>query len=131
MKIRIVIHAHKPWEYFMEGKPITKAEYDAALSDKPTDVAPMLGNTPSCWPMKSDALAVHPSQIPEAMERNKKHNVHVEYDPKDGRAILADRGQRRDLCNIEGVHDRQGGYAETGGVSRAVPKPPKKIFGMD
>ena len=73
--------------------------------------------------MKSDALAVHPDQIPEVMARNKKHGVHVEYDPKDGRAILKDRGQRRDLMRIEGFHDNNGGYGDDHHIPRN-PLPP-------
>lgn len=47
------------------------------------------------------------------MERNKKHNVHVDYDPVDGRPILMDRSQRRDLMRIEGFADKEGTYGDT------------------
>lgn len=70
-------------------------------------------NTPTCWPMKSDALACHPEQIPAMLERNKKHGVTgVTYDPVDGRAVFADRGARRMLMALEGVHDKRGGYGD-------------------
>lgn len=71
---------------------------------------------PSTWgtaaPIHSLALAVHPSQIPEVMERNKKHGLgHIKYDA-EGQPILTDRGMRRDLMRLEGVHDNEGGYGD-------------------
>jgi len=84
------------------------------------------GNTPSAYPLKSDAMAVHPSQIPEAMARNKKHGLHVEYDPVDGRPILPDRAARRQLMAIEGVHDNQGGYGDDH-TPNVAPRPDKKL----
>ena len=74
--------------------------------------------------MSSDAMAVHPSQIEAIMARNKKHGVQgVSYDPADGRAILADRGARRDLMRLEGVHDNEGGYGDDHAASPQDPKP--------
>lgn len=74
------------------------------------------GAAPATWgtaaPLHSESLAVHPSQIKEAMERNKKHGLgHVKYD-KQGRPILTDRGMKRDLMRLEGVHDKDGGYGD-------------------
>lgn len=83
---------------------------------------PPRGHTSGCWPMKSDAMAVHPDDIPAALERNKRHGVAgVTYDPKDGRAILADRGARRDLMKLEGVHDKNGGYGDDHAGSSPLP----------
>ena len=64
------------------------------------------------WPMKSDALAVHPDQIPEAMERNKKHGIEGVSYLKDGRAVLDSRKARQRLMALEGVHDNNGGYGD-------------------
>ena len=65
------------------------------------------------WPMKSEALAVHPTQIKEAMARNKRNGITgVSYCEKTGRAIIADRAARRALCKLEGVFDRAGGYGD-------------------
>ena len=82
----------------------------------------LAGNHPAGWPLYSDALACHPSQIPAIMERNKQHGVKgVSYDPQDGRAILADRGARRDLMRLEGVHDHEGGYGDDHAGSSPLP----------
>lgn len=81
--------------------------------------------------MKMESLAVHPSQVKEAMERNKKHGVHVTYD-KNGTPLVADRKQRCELMKIEhqnipgGIKDRSGGYGEDF-TADALPVPKKKL----
>ncbi len=91
----------------------------------------LAGNTPANWPMKMESLAVHPTQVKEAMERNKKHGVHVTYD-KNGTPLVADRKQRCELMKIEhqnipgGVKDRSGGYGEDF-TADALPVPKKKL----
>lgn len=72
---------------------------------------PLPAQTPSAWPILSDAMGVHPDQIPQAHERNRRHGIAVSYTP-DGRAILPDRGARRDLMKLEGFHDNVGGYGD-------------------
>lgn len=85
------------------------------------------GNTPACWPMKSEAMAVHPDQIPEALARNKRHGISgVSYD-RLGRAVLADRRARRDLMRLEGVHDNQGGYGDDHAATPQDPLPDNPI----
>lgn len=69
------------------------------------------GNRPWSKKIESDALAVHPDQIAEVVERNRKHGLHIHYLP-DGRPVLEDRAQRRRLMKVEGVHDRRGGYGD-------------------
>ncbi len=74
---------------------------------------PGLAGNSSCWNEHwSDALACHPKQIPAMMERNKRHGVvGIEYHPEDGRAH-GNRMAIRDLCHLEGVHNRDGGYGD-------------------
>lgn len=73
----------------------------------------LASQTSTCWPMLSDAMAVHPDQIPAAMKRNKAHGLgNIEYEPSTGRPILKDRGMRRDLMKLECVHDKHGGYGD-------------------
>jgi hypothetical protein len=111
MRGRIIYHRSGEPSYFVDGKAVTQEEFDLAFPPKEIG-EPLPSQHPGCWPMQSDALAVHPNQIQEVMERNKRHGVHVEYNPQDGRAILADRGQRRDLKRVEGCHDNNGGYGD-------------------
>lgn len=65
----------------------------------------------SCWPMTSQALAVHPEQVGEANERNRVHGVGVQYDPT-GLAHIPDRAERKKLLRLEGKHDNNGGYGD-------------------
>lgn len=98
--------------YYLDGREVTKAEFKKAFPDR--KVCDAGGDFITAWkrPIQSDAMAVHPDQIDEAMARNRKHGVFVEYNPEDGRPILRDRGQRRDLMRIEGFHDKHGGYGD-------------------
>ncbi len=110
MRLRTIYHRNGTVEHFIDGKSASQAEVDETFPPKKIGV-PLRAQTSTCWPMKSDALAVHPKQIKAVRERNKKHGLHIEY-ARDGRPILQDRGQRRDLMKIEGVHDRNGGYGD-------------------
>lgn len=67
--------------------------------------------TPTCWPMKSEAMGVHVDQIQEATDRNRRHGVNVTYD-SIGRAILPDRKERKKLLRLEGFFDKAGGYGD-------------------
>lgn len=70
------------------------------------------GQQPSGWPMTSQALAVHPSQVAEANERNRRHGLGTRYDPATGNAIIPDRTDRKRLLRLEGFHDKSGGYGD-------------------
>lgn len=97
-------------EYFLGDKPVSQEEFETVF--RPKEIGPTRGQTASCWPLKSEGLGCHPEQIPELLERNKRHGVKgVSYD-KDGTAVLADRGARRDLMALEGCHDKSGGYGD-------------------
>lgn len=69
------------------------------------------GHLPSCWPMLSDACAVHPKQIKQANERNRRHGVKVTYNAK-GQAVIPDRHERKKLLKLEGFRDRSGTYGD-------------------
>lgn len=59
-----------------------------------------------CWPLKCEAMAVHPSQVAEMTAHNKLHGVNVTYDPKWGTAIIPDRGEYKKFQKLYGVHER-------------------------
>lgn len=63
------------------------------------------------WPMKSDALGVHPSQIEEAREESRKMGVPTDF-TKDGRAILTSARHRKRYAEAHGIYDRNGGYGD-------------------
>lgn len=121
MKGRIIGSGEKT-RYLLNGKEVTKAEFDRAFPDKKMAAngeCSLLG-----WhkPIASEAMAVHPEQIGEVMERNKKHGVHIEYLP-DGCPKLTSREQRRQLMRIEGYHDNNGGFGDdTGKTTSKAPE---------
>ncbi len=97
-------------EFFIDGKPVTEKAFDAAFPAKEIGCT-LDAHLPACWPMLSEAMAVHPSQVEEATARNRKHGVNVTYTPS-GEAILPDRNERRKLMRLEGFHDKSGGYGD-------------------
>lgn len=115
MKSRIIYLANGKNRYLIDDVEVTRAEFDKHFPSKIEDLLKAGTTLPShsttCWPMRSEALAVHPKQIAEATERNRRHGSSVTYD-KDGTAILPDRGERKRIMRIEGLHDRQGGYGD-------------------
>lgn len=97
--------------YFVGADEVTKEVFDERFPTKPLGV-PMLGNnTPACWPMVSEALAVHPDQAREANERNARHGVAARYDG-EGMCHIPDRSDRAKLLKLEGFHDNHGGYGD-------------------
>lgn len=95
---------------------ITKAQFERHLGRGPNIAAPRhrgkrkitLSNgekteVSTGWPMKCEALAVHPRQVERMNARNKRHGVNVSYDPKWGTAIIPDNGAYKRLQKLEGV----------------------------
>jgi hypothetical protein len=116
MSLRIIGHGEKT-RYVLDGKEVTKEEADAAYPDKKMSEGGRCSLVGWSRPLLSDSLAVHPSQIKEAMERNRRHNVHIEYNPEDGRPILNGVADKRELLKIEGAHDNDECY----GTAHANP----------
>lgn len=112
MKAKISGHGDRT-RYCLDGVQVSKEEFDLAVPNAPpAQEGDGMGNRPWAKPILSDALAVHPEQIEEVMERNRERGLEVEYEKEYGRPILKDRDQRRRLMEIEGVHDRDGGYGD-------------------
>jgi hypothetical protein len=63
------------------------------------------------WPMVSNALSVSPRQAAAANARAKAHGIGVVYDSK-GKCHISDRGNRKKLMRLEGMHDNHGGYGD-------------------
>ncbi len=71
------------------------------------------GHSPACWPMRSDALSVHPKQVKIAAARARALGVPTEFHPS-GDPIFTSRGHRAAyMKHVErGVYDRDGGYGD-------------------
>ena len=135
MKARVIYHNNGKRTYFIEDMEVSKEEFDATGNhhdhSKPIGIPMHGGNHPQCWPMKSDALAVHPNQIAATMARDRKHGIASEYDPVDGRCIIKDRGQRRELMKSYKLHDNEGGYGDDHHVSGPTSEPPADFSFLD
>jgi hypothetical protein len=93
--------------YFIDGLEVTEDGFREVFK---SDGAPQFADAiHGANPWVSDALGVHPKQIEEAKARNKKHGLNIDYTP-DGRPICTDSGQRRLLCKIEGVRQKNSYY---------------------
>tara|TARA_R100000808_G_C2154841_1_gene166262 strand:- start:6208 stop:6579 length:372 start_codon:yes stop_codon:yes gene_type:complete len=66
----------------------------------------------SNWPMKSEACAVHPSDVKKASEASVKMGVPTRFDNNTGQAIFESRGHRAKYLKARGFHDRNGGYGD-------------------
>jgi len=97
-------------EFYLDGRRVSKRKFDAAFPEKELAAAPG-GHAPGCWPMESMALGVHRDQIAEARAFSESRGVPLNFTP-DGKAILTDRGHRRDVLRTLGMHDNDGGYGD-------------------
>lgn len=93
-------------EYVIDGVVVSLKEWRKAFPEQ--EGVPMFGNS-SGWPMRSEAMGVHTSQIPAVMARNKKHGLSIPYD-RLGRPILADAGQRKALMKVNKVKQMNSYY---------------------
>lgn len=108
-----IIGSGEKTRYVLDGKDVTKEEFDKAFPDKPLNLSGDAGITAWLKPVVSDALAVNPRQVKAVMERNHKAGLHVDY-KKDGRPILRSQGDKEALMRLHNVHDNNGGYRAGG-----------------
>lgn len=99
-------------EYFIDGRKVSEREFKKHFGDKKIGDGPIsTGN----WnkPVLSEAMAVHPSQIAETVERNRQMGINTDYTP-DGRPILKSSKEKLALMRLEGLHENNGGYSSGG-----------------
>lgn len=96
--------------YKLDGKVVSKREFNRAWAaaarrmpkvKKRKALAPVKRG----YPYEGLALACHPSQVQEQMERMKKLGVPTEYRP-NGSPVMRDAGHRRAFLKANGAHDR-------------------------
>lgn len=63
------------------------------------------------WPMTSNAMGVHPSQVRQAEEHSRRMGVPTHYTPT-GEPILTSRSHRRRYAHAIGMYDRNAGYGD-------------------
>lgn len=94
----------------LNGRPVSRKEWlrrakGIAFGEE------ALTPEPSCWPLKSDAMKVHPADVREATEYARQLGVPTEY-RKDGRPVFTSQGHRKRFCEAHGFYDRNGGYGD-------------------
>lgn len=94
--------------YYLGEAEVTKAEFDAAFP--PKEVGECDGHRPKCWPMVSEALAVHPDQVDQANERAKKAGIAARYQKGTGLCQIDSDGDKVRLVKLEGFVNKQAGY---------------------
>lgn len=97
--------------YWIDGREVSKAEFDEAFPPKSLTGGTFGGTPLSGWPIYSDALAVHPVDVKEHERIAKEKGVPTECLP-DGRVVLRNRAHRKAYLRSFGFHDRDGGYSD-------------------
>jgi len=97
--------------YFLSRREVSEAEYRAVYPEPECGGGVPGGHGLGCWPMASDAAAVHPSRVEEARESARAKGVPTDFD-QHGRPVFRDRGHRRAYLRAYGYHDRDGGYGD-------------------
>ncbi len=105
--------------FSIDGVEVLAEEYDAALLPPPEPDLELLRDRKPMKPMVSDSAAVHPDQIPEAMEHAKLHGVPTEFN-KDGCPIFATRDHQRRYAQIYGYHNNDDNWS---GKDRPLDQP--------
>lgn len=113
-----------PRVYLIDGKRVSKAEYDAALPDKPMIEDGRIAAMFAFKPIASDALAVHPRQVKEAIADSIKKGVPTEFLP-DGRPVLRTRQHKKAYTHAYGFFDKAASYsdAQYGGPNHMPEEP--------
>ena len=91
-------------EYLLDGQVVSKETFDAAFPDREMDAGFGVGSLHSGWPIKSDAMGVHPKQIKEAAEHARKRGVPTDFD-KSGRPLFRDRSHQRAYLKTQRCHN--------------------------
>lgn len=110
----------RPNRYFLDGKEVKQAEYDAAFPSHPIkDIAPqVLMETSGAWPRLSDAWGVGAGQKTKAEEVYAKLGVPTEM-VSDGAggfsAKILNNEHQRKLLKATGMHNLDGGYNQAAG----------------
>jgi hypothetical protein len=68
-------------------------------------------DTPSNWPMESDALGVHPDQAKGYSDYLRERGVPTEI-KENGNPVLTSQHHRKLLCQATQMYDRNAGYGD-------------------
>lgn len=98
--------------YFIDGCEVTKAQFDLAFPDLGAPLPRIKGRSKcAVLPKLSDALAVHPRQVKEAIESSVKKGVPTDF-AADGRPVIRSRAHQKAYLKAYGFHNKDGGYGD-------------------
>lgn len=107
MKLTVTWENGKP-VYSLDGKRVSQRKVRKMFQPVSNGTATgLIGFRP----LASEALAVHPDDIPAAMERDRKHGIYCNYDA-EGRPILTSRQERARMIRSLNLFDRDAGYGD-------------------
>jgi len=119
MKVKIVFGSNGVNSYYVDGKELTKEEFDARVPSKidleSGQCATTLMQTSVAWPRQSLALGVHPNQTKEAYEKSVELGCPMQFDKKTGKAIVESNGHQLRYMKALGLRNNDAGYAQVAG----------------
>ena len=99
----------------INGKTVTKREWDSQKrSEFEFDGTCPMGTVAysDSLPLKSDSLGCMKSQVPEMRENIRKRNIRGVRVLDSGQLEITSRQGRKELCEMRGLHDQDGGYSD-------------------
>jgi len=103
---------HKPMQHALRNERCPHCRSRNTVRDLRAEHLPRPGKVERWRNFYSEALAVHPKQIPEARDFLKARGVQDTQFDSWGRPKLVSRKHRKDVCRAFGVHDLDGGYGD-------------------
>ena len=95
-------------EYLIDGQAVTREAFKKAFPDREGVPGGML---PSCWPLVSEAMAVHPRQVKQAREKAERLGVPTHF-KETGEPVFRSPEHRAMFCEAHGTFDRNGGDSD-------------------
>jgi hypothetical protein len=69
-------------------------------------------DTPSNWPMESDAAGVGVEQVAECSKYVAERGVPTEFNAETGNPVFTSQGHRKRFCQVTGLYDRNASYGD-------------------
>jgi hypothetical protein len=114
MKVKIVFGNNGKNLYYVDGKELTKEEFDLAVPSKGVSIGACpntLMQSSEAWPRKSESLGVMPSQVEAAKANSIKIGVPTEFN-KEGQAIMRDNAHQKAYLKAMGYVNFDGMYGQ-------------------
>lgn len=101
--------------YTLNGRQVTKEEFQKGSKDNWLEAPPMTANTYTEHdPLISEGLGCMKSQVPEMREAIKRHGIQGVQVKENGQLVITSRRGRREVGQMRPIplHDADGGYGD-------------------